>query len=178
MKDDDKDTKIVEAAGTQDEQTVEDILSSIRKIINEETTSASKTESSGVLNLTDDMAADKEEVTAIGQEATQKQQEAQQQPSKFETDIKEKAKNLGEIENLLSEDTKNESTAAFSKLGEAADMKQGKDPIGAQNLEQLMQAVLRPLLKEWLDANLPKIVEKLVAREIARISHDSENLNL
>jgi cell pole-organizing protein PopZ len=40
----------------------------------------------------------------------------------------------------------------------------------SNTLEGLVQAMLRPLLKEWLDANLPQVVEKMVAKEIARIT--------
>jgi uncharacterized protein len=36
-------------------------------------------------------------------------------------------------------------------------------------LEDLVRAELRPLLKEWLDANLPPIVERLVRTEIERV---------
>lgn len=42
---------------------------------------------------------------------------------------------------------------------------------GAENtLEGLVTDMLRPMLREWLDANLPTLVEQLVNREIARIS--------
>jgi len=30
--------------------------------------------------------------------------------------------------------------------------------------------MLRPMLKDWLDSNLPTMVEGMVAREIARIT--------
>ena len=32
-----------------------------------------------------------------------------------------------------------------------------------------VREMLRPMLKEWLDANLPDLVERVVAREVARI---------
>lgn len=37
-------------------------------------------------------------------------------------------------------------------------------------LEGLVRELLRPVLKEWLDARLPEIVESMVAKEIARIT--------
>ena len=37
-------------------------------------------------------------------------------------------------------------------------------------IEALVRDMLRPMLKEWLDENLPEIVELLVTREIARIT--------
>lgn len=42
---------------------------------------------------------------------------------------------------------------------------------GAGNtLEDLVREMLRPMLKEWLDKNLPPIVERMVAKEIARLA--------
>ena len=48
----------------------------------------------------------------------------------------------------------------------------GADP-GSNTLEGLVREMLRPMLKEWLDARLPELVEGLVAREIARITGKS-----
>jgi len=36
-------------------------------------------------------------------------------------------------------------------------------------LEGLVREMLRPMLREWIDANLPNMVEDMVAREIAKI---------
>lgn len=41
---------------------------------------------------------------------------------------------------------------------------------GSDTLEGLVRALLKPMLSEWLDANLPRIVEEMVAREISRIT--------
>ncbi|HEY4044307.1 MAG TPA: DUF2497 domain-containing protein [Rhodopila sp.] len=40
---------------------------------------------------------------------------------------------------------------------------------GGPTLEDVVRSELRPLLKEWLDANLPPIVERLVRAEIERV---------
>ena len=37
-------------------------------------------------------------------------------------------------------------------------------------LEGLVRELLRPMLSEWIDANLPDMVETMVAKEIARIT--------
>ncbi len=37
-------------------------------------------------------------------------------------------------------------------------------------LEGLVRELLRPMLREWLDANLPTLVETMVAREIEKIT--------
>lgn len=41
---------------------------------------------------------------------------------------------------------------------------------GDITVNALVEAAVRPMLKSWLDANLPTVVERLVAREIARIT--------
>ncbi|OJY68572.1 MAG: hypothetical protein BGP16_04800 [Sphingobium sp. 66-54] len=40
----------------------------------------------------------------------------------------------------------------------------------SNTLEGLVREMLRPMLKEWLDANLPELVEAMVKREIDRIT--------
>lgn len=44
-----------------------------------------------------------------------------------------------------------------------------QSPVG-ETLEDLVREMLRPMLRDWLDANLPAMVETMVAREIARIT--------
>ena len=41
---------------------------------------------------------------------------------------------------------------------------------GADTLEGMVREMLRPMLSEWLDAHLPELVETMVAREIKRIT--------
>ena len=41
---------------------------------------------------------------------------------------------------------------------------------GSDTLEGLVREMIRPMMKEWLDARLPEIVEAMVAKEISRIS--------
>ena len=41
---------------------------------------------------------------------------------------------------------------------------------GETSLEGLARDLLRPMLKDWLDTNLPPIVEAMVDREITRIT--------
>ncbi|MEO1046628.1 MAG: DUF2497 domain-containing protein [Pseudomonadota bacterium] len=41
---------------------------------------------------------------------------------------------------------------------------------GETSLEGLVREMLRPMLKQWLDDNLPELVEQMVAKEIARIT--------
>ena len=40
----------------------------------------------------------------------------------------------------------------------------------ARTLEDLVKEMLRPMLKSWLDDNLPNMVERIVRAEIERVS--------
>jgi cell pole-organizing protein PopZ len=65
---------------------------------------------------------------------------------------------------LLSDNTDTAVSGAFSVLAHT---------ILAQNartLEDLVAEMLRPMLKDWLDENLPSLVERLVKEEIERVS--------
>ena len=41
---------------------------------------------------------------------------------------------------------------------------------GARTLEEMVLELMRPMLKSWLDQNLPPIVERLVQKEVERIA--------
>ncbi|MCB1461735.1 MAG: DUF2497 domain-containing protein [Nitratireductor sp.] len=38
------------------------------------------------------------------------------------------------------------------------------------DLDAKVEALLRPMLREWLDENLPRVVERMVAAEIDRLT--------
>ena len=42
--------------------------------------------------------------------------------------------------------------------------------IAGRTMEDVVVDALRPMLKQWLDANLPPLVEAMVAKEISRIT--------
>ena len=79
------------------------------------------------------------------------------------------ARGSGTVEDgadLLSNGAADASRNALSALAAVA----GGAGVGGNALEGLVRELLRPMLREWLDANLPTIIEKMVAAEIARIS--------
>jgi uncharacterized protein len=65
---------------------------------------------------------------------------------------------------LLSRSTSAAVDSAFSALAQNALSN------NARSLEDLVRDLLRPLLKAWLDENLPGVVERLVRSEIERVS--------
>ena len=77
----------------------------------------------------------------------------------------------GPSDSLLTADVRNsmrESLAALAMISEPRAQPQIVRS-GETSLEGLVQDLLRPALTQWLDCNLPALVERLVAAEIARI---------
>ena len=65
---------------------------------------------------------------------------------------------------LLSPATTAAVDAAFDTLARTAQARSGR------TLEEVVSELLRPMLKSWLDENLPDMVERLVRAEIERVS--------
>ncbi|WP_062016759.1 PopZ family protein [Aureimonas sp. AU4] len=65
---------------------------------------------------------------------------------------------------LTSEATGTLVAASFSDLAQA--IRSGE----LRSIEAMAQEMLRPMLQEWLDDNLPRMVERLVREEIERMS--------
>jgi len=85
-----------------------------------------------------------------------------------EDDVLELDDPVSEGPGLLSEDA---AAASRERLASLSALRQRSEaPAESGALEAVVREMLRPILKEWLDAHLPEIVEELVTREIARIT--------
>lgn len=75
---------------------------------------------------------------------------------------------------LVSNTTSAAVDSAFGMLAQKppAQIPIAQMPIGhgSRSIEELVQDMLRPMLKNWLDDNLPSLVERLVRAEIERVS--------
>jgi cell pole-organizing protein PopZ len=70
---------------------------------------------------------------------------------------------------LISSVTASAASSALSRLQSISNSAVGLESVGGITVEALARELMRPMLKEWLDANLPAIVEAQVAAEVARI---------
>ncbi|HEY4193876.1 MAG TPA: PopZ family protein [Mesorhizobium sp.] len=65
---------------------------------------------------------------------------------------------------IVSEHTGRQVAAAFGELSEAFASRSKK------SFDDMAQEMLRPMLQDWLDNNLPTLVERLVREEIERVA--------
>ncbi|CAN7221148.1 DUF2497 domain-containing protein [Bosea sp. LjRoot9] len=70
---------------------------------------------------------------------------------------------------LLSDQTSSAVTSAFGQLAHTVLSN------NARTLEDLVKDMLKPMLKSWLDDNLPTMVERLVRAEIERVARGGRN---
>ncbi|WP_371125923.1 PopZ family protein [Bosea sp. (in: a-proteobacteria)] len=70
---------------------------------------------------------------------------------------------------LLSDQTSSAVTSAFGDLAHTVLTN------NARTLEDLVKDMLKPMLKTWLDDNLPTMVERLVRAEIERVARGGRN---
>jgi uncharacterized protein len=82
-----------------------------------------------------------------------------------------------DAERLVSEAAAAASLAALAQirqLGPRNDQRMSDIPMGEgqRTIEDMVREMLRPLLKEWLDSNLPHLVERVVQEEVSRLVRD------
>lgn len=162
------------------EPSMEDILSSIKRIIAEDSEAAlsgprikrqvaltpmtapepeiedESAEEPSVLELTDPVAVEPEpEAVAPEEPAPVPPVAAAVKPNREKKPV------------LVSPETVEASRSSLAALS-ALVVK--PEVAGSDTLEGLVREMLRPMLAEWLDTNLPAIVDRQVAQEIARIT--------
>lgn len=87
-------------------------------------------------------------------------------------ELTEADENLGSDEVLLDDNKAQSLRHSFSALQTLSEPGAAPQIVrsGETSLEGLTRDLLRPMLKDWLDTHLPPIVEAMVEREIMRIT--------
>lgn len=72
---------------------------------------------------------------------------------------------------LISDNVYSETKKMVGKLKKKMDDHNNPSDIGGkdENIEEFMVKIMKPMLKEWLDENLPKLVKNIVQKEIKKL---------
>ncbi|MBY8821825.1 DUF2497 domain-containing protein [Sphingomonas colocasiae] len=148
------------------EPSMEDILSSIKRIIAEDAdTSAATARARAAARrkvapapVISEEPEDEDEVLELTETVAEADAYAEEEP--------EPMKEIAEDPELVSERVAKASRQSLESLSSLI----VKPEAGSNTLEGLVREMLRPMLSEWLDANLPAVVERMVSREIRRIT--------
>ena len=125
------------------EEKLEDIIRSIKSIIDDHNNSAIKS-----LNDTEHLHID-ESILELTTE--------------FKEDTEDKVYTKG----FLSKETSDKFSAAIKDFAQKID-----DPILKKRdteADLIITNLIKPMLKEWLDNNLPRLVEKVIAEELKKL---------
>jgi cell pole-organizing protein PopZ len=82
------------------------------------------------------------------------------------------------IASLVSDRAAGAATGAFAKLSQAVQRTPPELAIAdesGRSVEQFIEDMMRPMLRDWLDANLPPMVERIVQKEIQKIVRRAED---
>ncbi len=84
----------------------------------------------------------------------------------------------GATDGLISRTTADASAQALAKLTRAAGSGEdrGSSLLAQVTVERLLIDLLTPMLKDWLDQNLPQIVERVVEQEVKKLARRAELL--
>lgn len=125
------------------EEKLEDIIRSIKSIIDDHNNSAIKS-----LNDTEHLHIDESIL-------------------ELTTEFKEDKEDKVYTEGFLSKETSNKFSAAIKDFAQKID-----DPILKKRdteADLIITNLIKPMLKEWLDNNLPRLVEKVITEELKKL---------
>jgi cell pole-organizing protein PopZ len=151
---------------------MDEILSSIRRILNEDEQQEQQEETASadaedeILVLSAEMEARPEEVSApLESEAISPG--APRDETEMEQSMDEDGQNKA---GLVSDMATAEITSALGSLVRGVSEERSVAVSrGGVTLEDIVREEIRPVLKAWLDANLPSLVERVVRAEIERV---------
>lgn len=159
----------------QAEPSMEEILASIRRIISEE--DQANQQQPPVLELTqteepaleDDIVFEEDEAPAPAPAAAAAEEEAD--PFAFEPEPEPAPAPVAAAveppaDSIVSPPSAGAAAAALARLSGSLRIAE----TSGQTLEGVVRELLKPMLKEWLDRNLPAIVESRVEAELERIA--------
>jgi uncharacterized protein len=162
------------------EPSMEEILSSIKRIIAEEGDAAiaTRTRRSGRATTVAEKSATVDEILELSQPVEEDRLEtptpmSMGSPSQPEAPAKKAAAAVSDepaeqpAEPIVSESA---AEATRGRLEALSRMVVKPEVTGSDTLEGMVRGMLKPMLSEWLDANLPRLVEDMVAKEISRIT--------
>ncbi|MCS6921198.1 MAG: DUF2497 domain-containing protein [Elioraea sp.] len=164
---------------TDSDPSMEDILASIRRILDDEVGAEPKPTASAasaeVVELTEQMLVTEEPAKAP---SDSREARPVAPPPAATPGLTELPSAPMAGEGLIGAAAAGAAAASFAALraatsgGAAPLAPRPETPIGhaALTLEEMIRQEIRPLLKSWLDENLPPLVERLVKAELERIA--------
>ncbi len=155
-------------SNTQPEPSMEEILASIRRIISEDEEEPAQKPTPRIDPV---RAAAPEPIRAVAPTRPAVVAPPQPEPRFATEDVEMIRKNVSEAmqeddDGIVAEQTAVAASKAFMSLSQTVQVSDGR----GRTLEDMVTEMLRPMIKDWLDANLATIVEEKVEEEVQRVA--------
>jgi cell pole-organizing protein PopZ len=150
----------------KEDLSIDQILKSIRQVI-----LGKKSASMSQLPDQDD---DVYELTNIVNQDSHSETDRNKEPRNYLDEEQHDAKN-----SLISSKSTQETSETLKKLAifKKRLNQSGQTNNPSKSVEDLVTEIMKPYIVNWLDENLPKIVENLVEKEIKKLMPDENNTN-
>jgi len=148
------------------EPSMDEILASIRQIISTDIPEIRNEDENSILDLTRLLPEENQLTKPLGSHYNSMSEKEEVLFLKDPLD-----------DSFISSKTIDETVEAFDSLRKLAQespqmpAKRASEEVGSQTIENLTKEILKPLLKEWIDVNLPKIVRTIVNEQVEKIMH-------
>jgi hypothetical protein len=150
------------ADSNDQEPSIEEILASIRQIISDDDEPAApappppepEEEEDDVLELTEVVEEKEVILPPPPKKVVLDLQEAAPEPETDNSDI-------------LTDTAANAALAGFMRLSRDTPLARTHDGI---TLEDIVRDLMKPMLRDWLDRNLPSLIEKVVEKELDKLA--------
>ncbi len=73
-------------------------------------------------------------------------------------------------DSILSDTTRQAAIASMAKLAGNMPINRSSHNVGSVTLEDIVREILNPMLREWMDNNLPPMVERIVQKELEKLA--------
>ena len=87
-------------------------------------------------------------------------------------DNKPAVRDIGPDDGILTDAARSATLSGFARLANNVPVDRGNTPRLSEGttLEDIVRDMLQPMLREWLDDNLPPLIERLVQKELDKLA--------
>ena len=172
---------------SEEEPSIEEILASIRQIISDDDEEGDKTSTETVDEdiVEDPVRHESNDVLELTEEDLEQPEEPEEsyaEPEPMEVDMVDRTEEIAEEpvrepepaprpvpSDILSSGTQAAALDSISKLASKMPINSSRSYDGV-TLEDIVREMLHPMLREWMDDNLPPMVERIVQKELEKLA--------
>lgn len=166
---------------SEQEPSIEEILASIRQIIADDDEEPAKAPAPAapepvvepvrddVLELTEVIRDNHEDDIIVDLREHEEPPEPVAEPEPTPPPVYQQPASTSHDESILTDQAASAALQGFARLASRTPVERSSHMAGI-TLEDIVRDLMRPMLRDWLDQNLPPLIEKLVVKELQHLA--------